>query len=186
MQIAARSLCHQRAAVDALPAQRFGHPNRVAGEQVVVFRCTQETDNTQFDDKLVDQLLCFLFRQLAFAEILFDINIEECGSTSERHGRSILVLYGSQVSQIQELHGFAGIFCRTGHIETITGTHFLEGFQCLDLFRYLLTAPDDFFRQLLDIETFLEMFLFFDQDPGTVQRHTAIVTDDTSAAVGIR
>ena len=30
------------------------------------------------------------------------------------------------------------------------------------------------------------MFLFFDQDPGTVQRHTAVVTDDTSAAVGIR
>ena len=186
MQIAVRCLCHQRAAVNTLSAQRFSHPNRVAGEQIVVFRRTQETDNTQFDDKLVDQLLCLLFRQLAFADILFDIDIEESRSTSERHGRSILVLYGSQVSQIQELYGFAGILCRTCHVETITGTHFLKCFQRFDLFRYLLTALDDFFRQFLDVETFLETFLFFNQDPGSVQRHTAVVTDDTSAPVSIR
>ena len=186
MQITVRCLCHQRTAVNTLSAQRFSHPNRVAGEQVVVFRSTQETDNTQFDNKLVDQFLCLFFRQLAFANIFFDIDIEESRSTSERHGCSILILYGCQVSQIQELHGFAGILCRTCHIETITGTHFLKCFQRFDLLRYLLTALNDFFCQFLYIETFLETFLFFDQDLGSVQRYTTVITDDTSASVGIR
>ena len=186
MQITVRCLCHQRTAVNTLSAQRFCHPNRITGEQVVVFRSTQETDNTQFDNKLVDQFLCLFFRQLAFTNILFDIDIEERGSTSERHGRSILILYGSQVSQIQILHSFAGILGRACHIETITGTHFLKCFQRFDLFRYLLTALNDLFRQFLDIETFLETFLLFDQDLSSVQRHTAVITDDTSASVSIR
>ena len=40
--------CYQGTAVQAHTADRFGCPNRVAGEELIVFRSTQETDHTQF------------------------------------------------------------------------------------------------------------------------------------------
>ena len=126
MQVTEASLRHQRAAVDAHSAQRFRHPYRVAGKQVVIFGRTQEPYDTQFDDHLVHQFLCFLLRQFSVADVFLYINVEERRSTPYGHGRTVLVLYSGQISQIYELHGFAGILGRTGHIEPVCGTHLLK------------------------------------------------------------
>ena len=126
MQVTEASLRHQRAAVDAHSAQRFRHPYRGAGKQVVIFGRTQEPYDTQFDDHLVHQFLCFLLRQFSFADVFLYINVEESRSTPYGHGRTVLVLHSGQISQIYELHGFAGILGRTGHIEPVCGTHLLK------------------------------------------------------------
>ena len=62
LQEAEAGLRDQRPAVVAHPADRFGHPGRVAGEQLVVLRRAQEADDAQLDDEVVDDLLRLLPR----------------------------------------------------------------------------------------------------------------------------
>ena len=186
MQVTETSLRHQRAAVHAHAAEGFRHPYRVTGKQVVIFGRTQEPYDTQLYNHLVYQLLCFFFRQFPLADIFLDIDVEERRSTPYGHGRTILVLHRSQISQIYKLHGFAGILGRTGHVESVCGTHLLKILQGTNLLRNLFTVADDFIIQFLDVKAFLEFFLVLNQTCRTIQGHTTVVTDNPSTAVCIR
>ena len=53
-------LGHERAAVVAHAADRFGDPCRIAGEQIVVLGRAQEPDDAELDDEVVDHLLRLL------------------------------------------------------------------------------------------------------------------------------
>ena len=186
VQVAETSLGHQRAAVHAHSAQRLRHPHGVTGKKVVVFRCAEETHDAELDNHLVHQFLRLFFRQFAFEDILLDINVEESRGTTDGHRSTVLVLHGGQISQINKLHGFARILCRTGHIETIRGTHLLEILQRPDLFRHLLTVTNDFIIQFLYVELFLKPLFVLYQTRRTIQCHTAIITDNAPAPVSVR
>ena len=65
LQEAEAGLGHQRPAVVAHAADRFRHPGRVAGEQIVIFGRPQESDDAELDDEIVDDLLRLLLGQRA-------------------------------------------------------------------------------------------------------------------------
>ena len=77
MQHAEVGACYQGTAVQTHTADRFGCPNRVAGEELVVFRRTQETDHTQFHHQVVNEFLRLGFGNHTVFQVAFDVNIQE-------------------------------------------------------------------------------------------------------------
>ena len=68
---------YQRAAVQTHTADGFGCPNRVAGEELVVFGRTQETNHTQFHHQMVDKFLRLGFGNYAVFQVALDVDIQE-------------------------------------------------------------------------------------------------------------
>ena len=77
MQEAETGLRHQRPSIVAHSRDGFRHPCWITRKKLVVFRCPQKTNNSQFDDKIVDDFLCLRFGENAFLEIPLEINIQK-------------------------------------------------------------------------------------------------------------
>ena len=77
LEEAEAGLGDQRPAVVAHAADRFRHPGRIAGEQLVIFRRAQETDDAQLDDEVVDDLLRLLLGDQSGFEVALEIDVEE-------------------------------------------------------------------------------------------------------------
>ena len=101
LQQAETGLCDERAAVVAHCADRLGHPRRVACEQFVVVGCPQESDDTQLDHEVVDDLLRLLLVERPGGEITCEVDIEKGGGSAERHRRAVLFLHSGEVSEVQ-------------------------------------------------------------------------------------
>ena len=176
---------HHRAAVHAHTADRFGHPNGVAGEERVVFGSAEEAHNAELHHELVNEFLCFHFRELTGAEIAFDVDVEEGRNTADRHGSTVLILDGCEVSEVNILHCFARIFCGTRKVETVSFTEFYEVFQRIDLLCGLFAELDRLVIHLLNLQTSQELLLVLDEVVHAIESHAAIVTDDTTTAVSV-
>ena len=61
LQIAEARLRYQRSSVIAHPANRLCHPGGIACEQLVIFRRAEKTNDAQFDNKIIDDLLRLFF-----------------------------------------------------------------------------------------------------------------------------
>ncbi len=186
LQIAERSARDQRPSVQGLSPQRFRHPYRVAREKLVVVRCTEETHDAQLDDQLIYQLLGFRLGDQPFAQVLLDVDIEEGRCAPQRHGRAILVLHGSQVREIEELHRLAAVACRLRHVEPVGLAHLFKRLQRFNLLAHLLAAADGIFGKLLYVEPLHECFPLPNQRSSAIEWHTAVVTNNASTAIGIR
>src|SRR4051812_24250562 len=104
MKEAKTGLGDQRTSVIAHAADGFGHPGRVAGEQLVIFGRAQETDNPELDYEIVNDFLGLRFVECAFGEIALEVDVEKGGNAPKRHRRAVLLFDGGQVSKIEPLN----------------------------------------------------------------------------------
>jgi len=177
---------HQRAAVVAHAADRFGDPGGIAGEQLVVLGGAQEAHDAELDDEVVDDLLGLALGEAARLEVALEVDVEEGGDAAQRHGGAVLLFHRRQISEVEPLHGLAGGAGRGRDVEAVAGGHGLELLQGPPLLGELLAVADDLFRRGLGIEGLLLLLLPLDQAVDAVQRHPAVVADDAAAAIGVR
>ena len=62
------------------------------------------TYHTELDNKLVDELLCEYLVDLAMSQVILDEDVEERRYVTERHGSTVLLLYGSEVGHVYPLY----------------------------------------------------------------------------------
>ena len=123
MQIAERVFRDKGLAVDAHAADGFGDPGGVAAEKLVVFRRAQMAHQAQFDDKLIDQFLCFGLGENAGLQITLQINIQKRGGAAEGRGSAVVFLNAGQIAEIHGLHGLTGVCCGQGKIHPVGKSH---------------------------------------------------------------
>ena len=92
----------------------------------VVFRRTKESNDAQFDDEIVHDLLRLLLGEHARCEIAVEVNVEKCRNPAQRHCGAVLFLYRCQVGEVKPLHCFARVARRVGDIEAVTCRHLLS------------------------------------------------------------
>ncbi|ABU77688.1 hypothetical protein ESA_02442 [Cronobacter sakazakii ATCC BAA-894] len=181
---------YQRTAVNAHTTNGFGRPDRVAGEQLIIFRCTQEAHHTQFHHQVVDQFLGFLLGEFACFQVAFDVHVKEGGDAAKGHRGTVLGFHRSQVAEVSPLHGFLSVGRRTGDITAIFRCHLFDLAQRAVLFSNFFTQTDSRFQVYAIFQVLLQRdklcIFVFHQEVDTVQRNAAVVTDNTATAVSIR
>ena len=178
-------LCNHATAVNAHTAYAGSCPDGVAGEQVVVLGSTQEAHDTEFHHHLVDHLLSLLLGDDTVLEVALDVDVKECRDTADRHGSTVLVLNGTQITEVGPLDSLASVGGGLCNVETVRSTHLLELLQGVDLVSNLLAATNYLLGELLDVNALVETLLLLNQVCCTIEGDTAVVTDDTATAIGI-
>ena len=181
---------YQSTAVNAHTADGFSCPNRVTGEQFIIFWSTQETNHTQFHDQVVNHFLSVLLGDFTGFQVTFDEDVQEAGGTTEGHCRAVLRFNGSQVTKVGPLDSFLSGGSRTRDIAAIFSRHFFDLTQRTVLLRDFFTQTDGCFQIFTAFQFVLqrdELSVFvFHQEVDTVQRNATVVTDDTTTTIGIR
>ena len=185
VQVTVGHLGNEVTSADAHAADGLGYPLGVAGEQCVVLGSTGKLDQTQLHDEVVHQLLQILFRKGALFEVTLCVNIQEGRGTAQAHSGAVLLLNCGQVAEVQPLDRFLGVGSGLGDIVAVGRCHLLQILQRTDLLGELLAVTDHIGIHS-GAGTDLLLLLVLDQTVHAVQSHTAVVTDDTAAAVGIR
>ena len=184
MQVAERVLGHKGLAVDAHAADGLGHPGRVAAEQLVILRGAQVAHQTQLDDELIDEFLRAGLIQQPCIQVALDVNVQEGRGAAERGRRAVVLLDAGQIGHVQKLHGLVRVLCRFGQVDAIARRHGLDLAQCANLLGDFLSQADALLvHRAVNIP---EIVLFLlDQAVNSIERHAAVVADDTAATVGI-
>ncbi|MNC19320.1 hypothetical protein D3C75_672500 [compost metagenome] len=167
-------------------ADGFCNPSWVAAEQFVIVRRTQEFNDTQFHDEMVNQFLCLFFSQYAFSNITFYIDIKEGRYTAERHCSTVLLFDSSEVSEVYPLESFFSVVCWFGNIHAMHLCHLFQFAKCTNLFGNFFTKTDNVICQGIHFKVVKILFLFFDQEVNTVKCYAAVVADNTATAISIR
>ena len=160
-------------------------PDGVTTEEVVVLGSTQEANDTQLHNQLVDHLLSLSLSDKTLLQVALDKDIKESTNTTEAHGSTVLVLNSSQVTEVGPLDSLASVGSGLAYIEAVVSTHALELLQGIDLICNLLTATYNLLSELVDIDTLVEALLLLNQVSSTIEGDTTVVTDDTTTTVGI-
>jgi len=87
-------------------------PYRVTGEQLVVGLNSCKFNHTEFHYHVVNKLLCLFLSDHAILKVSFNIDIKECGDTSNTHCSTILGLNCCKISKVQPLECLMSILCR--------------------------------------------------------------------------
>ena len=162
-----------------------GSPNRVTGEELVVGRDTCELDHTKLHNEVVDELLCLLLGKCTFLKITLDIDIKECRYTTNGHRSTVLGLDRCEVTEVEPLNGFLRVLCRYGNVITVALCHLLHLLEGTHLIGDLLSLTDDVIGHGSVTGVGIISHLLLDQEIDTVERHSSVVADDTTTAVGI-
>ncbi len=190
VEVTERVFGHQRTAIQPHPADHFGGPNRVAGEQRVELRGTQETHHADFHNEVVNQLLRLNFIQHARFDVAFNIDIKEGRSTAQRHRAAVLGFHRCQVAEIEPLYRFLSITRRTGNIKAVLSRHFGNLLQGAAVLGQLFTQTDRGFQIFAAFQSRLQIgklqFTLANKVCRAVQRHAAVVADDASTAIAVR
>ncbi len=173
-------------AVETDTADGLCDPCRVAREKLVVSRCSKEADDTELHDEVVNNFLDLGLSHRAVLQFLFRVDIEEGGNTSERHRCAVLLFNNAEVAEVQPLNGLSEVSRSTRNIEAVALRHLRQFVQALDLLGDLFSLLDRFHVHNVRQDLVLRLSLLGDQERSTVKRDTAVVADDTSAAVSIR
>ena len=174
------------ASVSAEACHLEGSPYRVAGEQLVVGRNTGELDHAELHYEVIDELLCLLLGELALVEVTLDVDIEEGGHTAYGHCSAVLGLDGGEVAEVQPLNCFLCVVRRSADVVAVGLGHLLHSLEGADLVGELLTLADDVIGHYAAAAVVEVSHLVLYEVVNTVEGNTAVVADDTSAAVGIR
>ncbi len=145
MQVPERVFRNHGTAVDPDAANRFRNPCRIAAEQLIVFRRAQVAHQPQFNNKLIDELLCALFGQRPIFQIALNIDIQKSGGASQTGCGTVVFLDTSKITHIDRLHSFLCGFCRFGNIHLIGSSHFSNFFQGTNLLADLFAQADALF-----------------------------------------
>ena len=185
MQEAEIRLRHHGAPVHADAAHFERGPHGVARKELVIGRNARELHHAEFENQVVDQFLRFAFGERSFAQIAFDVNVEERRNASHAHRGAVLRLHRGQVPEIEPLHGFPCVFRRCGNIKSVGRRHRLHRHEGADLIGDFFPLTNDVFGH--DAAAAVEMIGLFlrDEEVNPVQRHTAVVADDAAAAVRV-
>ena len=173
------------ASIQTHTANGFGNPGRVSREQLIIGRCAQKTHHTQLHDKMVDKLLNLAFGINAVFQIALRVDIQECGDTSQRHGGAVLFLDSSKIRKIQPLDCLFGVLSRAGNIITIACRHFFEFPESTDLLGSFFSLADKRAVKIICNHALKRFFLLFNQKIDAIQRHSAIIPNDSAAAIGV-
>ncbi len=182
---AERRLRDERAAVLAHTAQHLGHPHRIAGEELIVFRRAQEAHDAPLDHHVVDEFLGLLLGQLAGTQVALDIDVPEGREPAGRHGRAVLLLDRGEVGEIGPLDGVARRNRWSGDVVSVALRHLLQFLERADLLAQLLAQPDVVLGGMTLVDLVALAFLVGDQEIDAVQGDPAIVADDAAAAVRV-
>ena len=182
LEEAERGLGNLNAAVVEASADCLGHPRGIAREDVVVRLHAQMANHAELDYELVDKLLRERLVDVVVSQIVLYIYIEERRYVTQRHGGSVLLLHGGQISHVYPLHGLLSRIGGTTEIEAVILAHNLHILQGLDLLGHLLAQTDAVLghgpRQRAKI-----LLLGLDQTIGAIEGQTTIVADDTAAGI---
>ena len=184
MEITEGVFRNQRCSLYAHTSDGFRYPGRIASKEFVVFGGSQMAHQAQLNDKLIDQFLGFFFRQRPPLQIALDIDIQEGGRSSQRSGRSVVLLNTGQVSQVHKLYGLTSVGRRLAQVDSILCSHGLNFFQCAHLLAELFPDTD----QLIGHRTVghLNILLFLlDQIIDAVERNSPVIADDPASSIGI-
>ena len=184
MQITIAHLGNHVATVGAHAAQAFGDPGGIAGEDVVVIGGTGELDQTQLHNEVVNELLDLLLGEDAVAQVTLGIDIEEGGGTTKAHGGAVLLLDSGEIGKVNSLDRFLNVRSGLGDIAAVNTRHGFQLFKGTDLLGKLLAVTDHICQHNAGGGRLLEL-LVLDQAVNAIQGNTAIVADDTAAAIGI-
>lgn len=182
LQETERGLGHLRAAVVEASADGFGHPRRVAGEDVVVGLHSEVAHHAELDDELVDQLLREHFVDVAVGQIVLDEDVEERRNVAQRHCGAVLLLHGGEVGHVDPLYGLLRRVRRTAQVQSVVFAHRADLLECLDLLRDLFAQADAGVGHRAG-QAAQVLGLGFDQPVGAVEGQTAVVADDAAAGV---
>ena len=69
-------------------------------------------DKTELYDKLVDKLLCAFFREDSSLNVALNVNIKECGRSSEGCSRAVVFLCSGEISHVEVLYGVVSVLGR--------------------------------------------------------------------------
>ena len=185
MQEAEVVLGDHGAAIHADAADLEGRPDGVAAEQLVVAGDAGELDHTELHDHVVDQLLGLALGQGAVVQITLDVDVQEGGHTANGHGSAVLGLDGGQIAEVQPLDGLFCVGGGLGDVEAVGSSHLLHALQGGDLHRDLLALADDLLGHRAVAAVGKVVLLGLDEVVDAVQRHAAVVADDTAAAIGV-
>ena len=108
-----------------------------------VLGCPEETDDTQFDHEVVDDLLRLLLVERPGGEIPFEVDVEERRGAAERHRRPVLFFDSGDLAEVQPLHRFLRGAGRARDIEPVALGHRDQFLECPDLLGQLLAVADD-------------------------------------------
>ena len=184
VQIAVAHLGDHVTAIGAHTAQALGDPGGIAGEDVVVIGGTGKLDQTQLHNKVVYKLLDLLFGEDAVAQVALGIDIQEGGGAAQAHGSAVLLLDSSEIGKVNSLNRFLNIRGGLGDIAAVNTRHGFQLFKGTDLLGKLLAVTDHICQHNAGGGRLLEL-LVLDQAVNAIQGNTAIVADDTAAAIGI-
>ena len=180
---------YQSTTIYAHTADRFGCPDWVTREQLIIFWGTQEANHTQFHDQVVNHFLSVLFSDFACFQVTFDVRIQEGGYAAEGHCCTVLRLNSGQVAEVGPLDSFLSVGSRTRDIAAVFSRHLFDLTQRTVLFSDLFTQTDSRFQVYAVFQVRLERdelrVFVFHQEVDTVQRNATVVTDDTATAICI-
>ena len=179
-------LGHLMATVLAEASDFERSPHRVATEEFIVAGDTGELDHAKLHHEMVDDFLSFGFVDDAVLQVTGHVNIDEGRNAADAHGGTVLRLDGSEVTEVEPLHGFACVRCRLGNVVAVNLGHDLHAFESLDLFGEFFAFADHVFAHIRFIGQSLVGLLLGDEVIDTVKSNAAVVTDDTATAVSIR
>ncbi len=185
VQHAKGALGDERAPILAHAAHHLRHPDRVAREQLVVFRGTQVAHDPPLDDQVVDDLLRLGLGERALAQVALEVDVPEGGQPPGGHRRAVLLLDRGEVAEVGPLHRLAGIVRRLGDVEAVVRRHLLQLLEGADLLGEFLAQADHVLGGVAIVQLQLLALLVLDQEVDAVEGDAAIVADDPAAAVGI-
>src|ERR1700739_3576661 len=83
-------LGYQRSSVVSNTGYGFSDPGRITGEQFIVFRGSQKSNDPQLDDKIIDNLLRLLLGKGSGRKVTLEINVKKGRCPAEGHGGTVL------------------------------------------------------------------------------------------------
>ena len=131
-------------------------------------------------------LLCLALGEQACRNVALKVDVEEGGGAAKAHCGAVLLLDAGQIAKVQPLNGLLCVLRRTGDVKAVGSRHCDHVLKRLDLVGEFLSAADFLLGGRHAAERILVLLLLLDEAIHAVQRHAAVVTDDTSACISIR
>jgi hypothetical protein len=134
---------------------------------------------------MIDKFLGLGFVESSFPKIALDIDIEERGDASERHGGAVLLFDGSEVSEVKPLESLGGVSGGAPEIEAIKVAEFSKFAERSDLGSDFFAELDGFGGGGEPAEGFLLLFFVGDKAIKSIESNAAVVADDAAPSIGI-
>ena len=186
MKEAEACLRDKGASVVSNSGDRFGHPRRVACEELIVLRRAQKPHDAELDHEVVDDFLSLMLSDGSRGQVARKVDIEKCRHTSQRHRGSVLFLDGRQISEINPLNCLASVRRWTRDVKSVAQGHLLEFFERANLLGEFLAIANDLFGRHHIVQRGSFLLLPFDEPLYAVKRHAPVIADDATSTVRVR